>query len=528
MEGWVFWKVKRFFSSKYEKIWAELDQQTLYIYDQFDIIKDCPLNIKTTINIKDAELIKRNDAKYQVKDAVQLITAQFEGSKKRKLVFDCSDDISCSQWFSAFKKAISLHNEEQERLALPIKCCTIMQIDPYAPRSETILKRQYKKLSLTHHPDRGGNPNGFAQINQAYNSLLALQVEEDEKSNCSLLYYDVSICKGGDGIGLGITLLEDKIRGQVVIQSVLENIIIHEFYDKLVSSINPGDAIVAINGVPCRTWFLSRLKARLNHLRVPVGTSVTIKFERRVFDDDETQAANNVAKKRASVRRSLKPILNTQEGLPESVRTTKRASFVSDDDVQLILLNGENWCNNDNNSNNNPNLATFSKNIINSTSNENANFQENKYDNSKLLQGQLDMARSENYQLRLLVNKNAEANDKAQIEIKELNEKVNTYKNLLEDKGSSDFNILAQRVVELQAIISSVNIDNNLLDAQLANMRYAMKEKGQQNINLNAATSDKIEFERSKIFYKSDKNYTYTENIALNIEKELQHILTFE
>ncbi len=524
MEGWLSWKVKRFFSSKYEKIWVELDQQTLYIYDQFDIIKDCPITLKTTINIKDAELIKRNDAKYEVKDAVQLITTQLEGSKKRKLVFDCSDDIACSQWFNALKKAISLHKEEQERLALPIKCCTIMQIDPYAPRSETILKRQYKKLSLAHHPDRGGNPNEFAQINQAYNSLLALQAEEDEKSNCTLLYYDVSICKGGDGIGLGMTLLEDKIREQVVVQSVLENIIIHEFYDKLVSSINPGDAVVAINDIPCRTWFLSRLKARLNHLRVPVGTSVTIKFERRIFDD-ETQAANKIVKKRASVRRSLKPILNTQEELPESVRTTKRASFVSNDDVQLISLHEEQLCNNDHNSN--TNSVTFSKNI-NSVSNENTNFQESGHNNSKLLQEQLDMVRSENYQLRLLINKNAEANDKAQIEIKELNEKVNTYKNLLEDKGPSDSNVLAQRVIELQEIISSVNIDNNLLDAQLANMRYAMKEKGQQNINLYSATNDKMEFERSKIFYNSDKNYIHTENIALNIEKELQYILTFE
>ena len=147
------------------------------------------------------------------------------------------------------------------------------------------------------------------------------------------------------------------------------------------------------------------------------------------------------------------------------------------------------------------------------------------YDNAKILQEQLDLMKTENNQLRFLMNKNAEINDKAQIEIKELNEKVNTYKKLLEDQGASDSNILTQRIVELQEIVSSVSIDNNLLDAQLANMRYVMKEKGQQNINLYSASNDKMEFERSKVIYNCEKNYTTIENIALNIENELQYIL---
>jgi hypothetical protein len=52
-----------------------------------------------------------------------------------------------------------------------------------------------------------------------------------------------------------------------------------------------------------------------------------------------------------------------------------------------------------------------------------------------------------------------------------------------------------------------------------------MKEKGQQNINLYSASNDKMEFERSKVIYNCEKNYTTIENIALNIENELQYIL---
>jgi hypothetical protein len=185
--------------------------------------------------------------------------------------------------------------------------------------------------------------------------------------------------------------------------------------------------------------------------------------------------------------------------------------------------------NNESNAAGTSNSVAFSKNIKKTVSNEykdiGSDAQVVNYDNAKILQEQLDLMKTENNQLRFLMNKNAEINDKAQIEIKELNEKVNTYKKLLEDQGASDSNILTQRIVELQEIVSSVSIENNLLDAQLANMRYVMKEKGQQNINLYSASNDKMEFERSKVIYNCEKNYTTIENIALNIENELQYIL---
>ena len=46
----------------------------------------------------------------------------------------------------------------------------ILQIEP--PIDETKIKKQYHKLSLKHHPDKGGDKNEFIKINQAYNKLL--------------------------------------------------------------------------------------------------------------------------------------------------------------------------------------------------------------------------------------------------------------------------------------------------------------------------------------------------------------------
>ena len=37
--------------------------------------------------------------------------------------------------------------------------------------SQEEIKKQYKKLALEHHPDRGGNPEVFKQISEAYQTL---------------------------------------------------------------------------------------------------------------------------------------------------------------------------------------------------------------------------------------------------------------------------------------------------------------------------------------------------------------------
>ena len=34
-----------------------------------------------------------------------------------------------------------------------------------------VIKKQYKKLALKHHPDRGGDPEMFKKISEAYQTL---------------------------------------------------------------------------------------------------------------------------------------------------------------------------------------------------------------------------------------------------------------------------------------------------------------------------------------------------------------------
>jgi DnaJ family protein A protein 2 len=50
----------------------------------------------------------------------------------------------------------------------------ILNVDKKANRED--IKKAYRNLALIHHPDRGGNPDKFKRINEAYKIL------ENEKS----------------------------------------------------------------------------------------------------------------------------------------------------------------------------------------------------------------------------------------------------------------------------------------------------------------------------------------------------------
>ena len=67
---------------------------------------------------------------------------------------------------------------------------------------------------------------------------------------------------------------EDRVRDNVVVQSVQEKIRILGLSVEAGGSVRPGDALIGIESDDCSHWLLSRVKARLNNFRVPVGTKV--------------------------------------------------------------------------------------------------------------------------------------------------------------------------------------------------------------------------------------------------------------
>ena len=45
----------------------------------------------------------------------------------------------------------------------------VLDVDPNS--SQDVIKKAFRKLSLKHHPDRGGDAEEFKKINEAYTTL---------------------------------------------------------------------------------------------------------------------------------------------------------------------------------------------------------------------------------------------------------------------------------------------------------------------------------------------------------------------
>jgi hypothetical protein len=156
--------------------------------------------------------------------------------------------------------------------------------------SKGLIIRNYKKISLKKHPDKGGDAAEFNKFADAYKQLLAIQDEEDIKNSTTIIDYEVILERGNSSVGLGIAVSDDKIRNAIVITNLLEGIIVRGMSIEAQGEIRIGDALIAIDRDDCTEWPISRIKARLDSFRVPEGSRVHLVMARRVPMSTSTTA----------------------------------------------------------------------------------------------------------------------------------------------------------------------------------------------------------------------------------------------
>eukprot|EP01038_Epipyxis_sp_PR26KG_P010743 gene10743-14428_t len=278
MEG--FLTMKTTFS--YISVYMILDGQYISCYDGLNID---PVGLRSTTCIKNAIISKFTKKGYNYGLSIKLT-----GNNKMKLKFDCADATTCSSWFNTLTKAAVLHIDEAERKELPLKFCkqiglNIDEIGGIHGLTKSHVTKAYRKLCLKEHPDKGGDATNFNLITIAYNNLLAIVNEENEKKNSSLVRYEAKIKKGGDNVGLGLIVIEDKLRNQVVVQQLNKAINVLGLSEDSNGEIKANDALIGIDKDDCTHWPLSRIRARLGVKRVPVESVVLFTFERRIPHD---------------------------------------------------------------------------------------------------------------------------------------------------------------------------------------------------------------------------------------------------
>ena len=285
MEGYVQYRR--------EDAYAVLDGNQLMLYRAYSKKLGTPVDIRAVAHLRNGT-VSKVVGRRGVKHGLDLVSERGVST-----LIDLVDPNVCGSWYGACVKAKNLHLEQAAESSVPEKARAQLGFEPGAKLTKSAISRAYKKLSLKAHPDKGGNPDEFNKIATAYTTLLALQEVADEREETRVLDFEAIVVKQA-GVGIGINVVEDKLRKQVIVQSVNDDVLVTAITAEAEEGIRAGDALVSIDSDDCSLWPLSRIRTRLSNLRVPVGASVHFTFERRVPLDWELPSEQELEERAAA------------------------------------------------------------------------------------------------------------------------------------------------------------------------------------------------------------------------------------
>jgi hypothetical protein len=278
MEGYLSIVVKGFATTRLRKVWVVLDRQQLTWYDHLDLTDQLPKKLKGVMFIRDAVLRKVADT-----NTAHALSIECNAVKT---VFYCTDATVCSNWYKALTRSISIHNLIAQNEALPKQYTLQLGLSLEEELTKANIAKAYKRLCLKEHPDKGGNPEEFNKVKEAYNYLMARQTTIDEMESTVPLQYEATIVKQAGKVGFGMSVNDDRANERLLVGKVQDDIIIVDISEESGGKIRPGDRIIGIDHDDCSHWMMSRLVPRLGLTRIPVGGTAVFTFERRVSPDE--------------------------------------------------------------------------------------------------------------------------------------------------------------------------------------------------------------------------------------------------
>jgi hypothetical protein len=274
MEGYLTLVTVKFTGIKLRNVWVVLDRQQLTWYDRLDLADQSPKKLKGVMFVRDAKFRKASEP-----NTAHALIIECENVKT---TFACPTADVQSTWYKVLSRAVRLHVEEATNDALPKQYRAQLGIGLEDKLSKALLARTYKRLCLQAHPDKGGNPEVFNKIKEAYNHLMTVQTYQDEMDSTEAEHYEVTLRKKDSKVGLGLSVSEDRLHNRMLVSKLNEDAEIVEISEEAEGEIRPGDRIIGIDNDDCSHWPVSRVIARLSLVRVPVGGTVVFTCERRV------------------------------------------------------------------------------------------------------------------------------------------------------------------------------------------------------------------------------------------------------
>lgn len=271
----------------FEILWIEVDGEIMTFFEEIDVGKQMPIRKRGQTLIRSFII--------EIMDAYELgINCGLRISSPDRLYvtyFECENLLISNPWYSALINASMHFAHTEERVNDRKASYDLLGLEQSEPLSKSNISRAFKKRALSAHPDKGGNMALFDQVKKAQLTLLTILSEGIKWDSTNVVTYEAVLVKIAGPVGLGLDVRVDVWHKHFFVDSVDSQAQIISISEGF--SIEKGDVLVSIDHDDCSSWPLSRLKARLGPMRVPVGSSTRITFKRSLVegvDDDESSS----------------------------------------------------------------------------------------------------------------------------------------------------------------------------------------------------------------------------------------------
>jgi len=294
MEGYIKVKISSgVFGSTYTQVYGILHNQQIMYYNGLDQLRR-PTKIAGSFNIQAGSVTKEGGKSREgFSSAMRIIVKD----KKSKILvkFECATPTLWNNWYNAIERNVIMHDVAVKKKTQHNENRELLGFEPVGDHasddekrlSKAMIAKAYKVRAIKAHPDRGGDPEMFYKISQAYTQLLAWQAWQDEQLNSQVVEYE-AIVEKTEACGMGISVTYDEFKDMVLVSNVNTGVVVVALTEEAEGVINPGDALLAIDDEDCADWRISRLTSRLSAVRVPVGSQIHFTFSRRKVIDEET------------------------------------------------------------------------------------------------------------------------------------------------------------------------------------------------------------------------------------------------
>lgn len=124
------------------------------------------------------------------------------------------------------------------------------------------IDRAYKKAALRAHPDKGGDPDKFKAVTDAYEIITSTLEEEEEAKKYKHVTGKATIKKGPPGVGFGMVVVEDPKSGEIVVKEVLDGLNVVGETEPADFQLKAKDVVVGIGDDNVKGWPLTRVIVR--------------------------------------------------------------------------------------------------------------------------------------------------------------------------------------------------------------------------------------------------------------------------